>query len=238
VSARTKSSRPSRTPVPPKESPLSDIRTRRRVARREQSRRDILDAAERVFGEDGIHNGSVRRIAELSGFSPGAIYLFFENKADLVTNTFDRRGKEWCDAIGAIAQGNASPLARLHEVMDWVITFLAENPHFRAVLSQVSQGSMVAGYSLAGRSTDDGYFSSIMTAIAGMIDEGQVRGDIRSGDPRSLAHLFSVLLNEYALLDTAPGIGKLTTAQFHEFVGGALRVATQVSVHNKEQSSD
>jgi hypothetical protein len=47
-----------------------------------------------------------------------------------------------------------------------------------------------------------------------------------------------VLLNEYALLDTAPGIGKLTTAQFHEFVGGALRVATQVSVHNKEQSSD
>jgi AcrR family transcriptional regulator len=238
VSAGTKSSRPSRTSAPPKESPLSDVRTRRRVARRKQSQRDILDAAEKVFGEDGIHNGSVRRIAELSGFSPGAIYLFFENKADLVTNTFDRRGKEWCDAIVAIAQGNASPLARLHEVMDWVITFLAEHPEFRALLSQVSQGSMVAGYSLAGRSTDDGYFSSIMTAIAGMIDEGQVRGDIRSGDPRSLAHLFSVLLNEYSLLDTAPGVGKLTAAQFHEFVGGALRVATQVSVQGKEQSSD
>ena len=161
MSARTKSSRPSRTPVPPKESPLSDIRTRRRVARREQSRRDILDAAERVFGEDGIHNGSVRRIAELSGFSPGAIYLFFENKADLVTNTFDRRGKEWCDAIGAIAQGNASPLARLHEVMDWVITFLAENPHFRALLSQVSQGSMVAGYSLAGGNSPPLSFTSL-----------------------------------------------------------------------------
>jgi hypothetical protein len=97
---------------------------------------------------------------------------------------------------------------------------------------------MVAGYNLAGRSTDDGYFSSIMTAIAGMIDEGQARGDIRSGDPRSLAHLFSVLLNEYSLLDTAPGVGKLTAAQFHEFVGGALRVATQVSVQGKEQSSD
>jgi AcrR family transcriptional regulator len=180
-----------------------------------------------VFGEDGIHNGSLRRIAELSGFSPGAVYLFFENKADLVTKTFDRRGKEWRDAVVAIAQGSASPLGKLHEMIDWVVTFLTEHPHFRALLSQVSHGSVVAGYSLAVPSTDDGYFSSIMTAITGMIDEGQVSGEIRAGDPRSLAHLFSVLLNEYALLDAMPGIGKLTEAQFHEFVDGALRIAAQ-----------
>jgi len=134
--------------------------------------------------------------------------------------------KEWSDAIGVISQGKSSPLARLHEIIDWVLTYLTEHPHFRALLSQVSQGSIVAGYSLVGRSADGGYFSEIMTAIAGMIDEGQACGDVRSGDPRSLAHLFSVLLNEYALLDTAPGIGKLTIAQFHEFVGGALHVAS------------
>src|SRR5229473_1025769 len=80
VSATTTRGRPSRAPRPSGESPVADVRTRRRGARREQSQGDILDAAERVFGEDGIHSGSVRRIAELSGFSPGAIYLFFENK--------------------------------------------------------------------------------------------------------------------------------------------------------------
>jgi AcrR family transcriptional regulator len=212
---------------------VADVRTRRRDARREQSQEDILDAAEKVFGEDGIHNGSVRRIADLSGFSAGAIYLFFENKADLVTRTFDRRGKEWCDAVGSIAETSASPLDKLHGVMDWVINFLTGHSHFRALLSQVSQGSMVAGFNLAVRPTEDGYFSSIMIAVAGMIDEGQACGEIRAGDPGSLAHLFSVLLNEYALLDAIPGIGKLTEAQFHEFVDGALRVAPQVSVENK-----
>jgi AcrR family transcriptional regulator len=224
---------PSSASRSPEEPSVVDIRTRRRDARREQSQGDILDAAERVFGEDGIHNGSVRRIAELSGFSPGAVYLFFENKADLVTKTFDRRGKEWFDAVGTIAAGSASPLGKLHEVMDWVISFLTEHPHFRALLSQVSRGSTVAGYSLAVRSTDDGYFSSIMNAIAGVIETGQVRGDIRGGNPVSLAHLFSVLLNEYALLDVMPGIGKLTEAQFHEFVDGALRVAAPVNVRIK-----
>jgi AcrR family transcriptional regulator len=186
-----------------------------------------------VFGEDGIHNGSVRRIAELSGFSPGAVCLFFDSKADLVTRTFDRRGKEWCDAVGTIAEGNPSPLGKLHEVMNWVITFLTEHPHFRALLSQVSQGSMVAGFSLAVKSTDDGYFSSIMNAIAGVIEDGQVRGDIRGGDPGSMAYLFSVLLNEYALLDMMPGVGKLTEAQFRGFIDGALRIATPVSVWNR-----
>jgi AcrR family transcriptional regulator len=224
VNTTVERGRPSGLATSSKELPTLDIRTRRRNARREQSQEDILDAAEKVFGENGIHNGSVRRIAELSGFSPGAVYLFFENKGDLVTKTFDRRGKEWCDAVGIIAKGSASPLGKLHEVMDWVITFLTEHPHFRALLSQVSHGSMVAGFSLAMPSTDDGYFSSIMTAIAGVIVEGQKRGDIRAGDSRSLAHLFSVLLNEYALLDATQGIGKLTKAQFHEFVDGALRV--------------
>jgi AcrR family transcriptional regulator len=227
VSTTTKSSRRSNAPESIQDSPALDSRSRRRVARREQSQGEILDAAETVFGEDGIHNGSVRRIAELSGFSPGAIYLFFENKADLVKKTFDRRGREWSDAIGSIAREDASPLDRLHQMIDWVITFLTEHPDFRALLSQVSHGSTVAGYNLATRSEGDGYFSSIMTAIAGMIEEGQLGGDIRSGDPDSLAHLLSVLLNEYALLDAVPGIGKLTEVQFHEFVDGALRAVTQ-----------
>lgn len=233
MSATTKRCRPSSASEPSNEPPVLNIRARRRDARREQNQGDILDAAEMVFGEDGIHNGSVRRIAELSGFSPGAVYLFFENKADLVTKTFDRRGKEWCDAVGTIAEGSASPLVKLHEVMDWVITFLTEHPHFRALLSQVSHGSRVAGFSLAVPSTDDGYFSSIMNAVGRVIKQGQVCGDIRAGDSGSLAHLFSVLLNEYALLDATPGIGKLTEAQFHEFVDGALRVATQANVQNK-----
>jgi len=227
VSTTTTSSLRSVAPGSRQDSPALDSRSRRRIARREQSQGEILDAAERVFGEDGIHNGSVRRIAELSGFSPGGIYLFFENKADLVKKTFDRRGREWADAFGSIAREDASPLDRLHQMIDWVVTFLTGHPDFRALLSQVSHGSTVAGYNLATKSEDDGYFSSIMTAIAGMIEKGQLEGDIRSGDPNSLAHLLSVLLNEYALLDAVPGIGKLTEVQFHEFVDGALRAATQ-----------
>jgi AcrR family transcriptional regulator len=232
VSTTVKRGRPSSAPRSSKEAPVVDIRTRRRDSRREQSQGDILDAAERVFGEDGIHGGSLRRVAEVSGFSVGALYLFFETKADLLVKTFERRGKEWDDAVQAIAAGSAAPLVRLHEVIDFVILFLSEHPQFRALLSQVSRGSLIAGFSLAAPGNEDGHLSTIMAALAGLVEEGQNRGEIRPGDPKSLAHLYSVMVNEYALLGATPGIAMLTESQFHGFVDGALRAESEsIVVH-------
>ena len=71
-----------------------DIRLQRRAKRRAQNRTDILDAAEFVFAHEGFKDGSLRKIAERSGFSPAAIYLFFDNKERLVAETLSRRGDE------------------------------------------------------------------------------------------------------------------------------------------------
>ncbi|MCU1358997.1 MAG: TetR/AcrR family transcriptional regulator [Ilumatobacteraceae bacterium] len=63
----------------------------------------ILDAAEKVFGRDGIHDGSLRNIATQSGFSTAGIYLFFENKQHLLAETLSRRGTELTTAIAHVA---------------------------------------------------------------------------------------------------------------------------------------
>jgi hypothetical protein len=47
---------------------------------------------------------------------------------------------------------------------------------------------------------------------------GQQIAEIRTGDLRALAHLASVLTNEFALADLG-----LTTADFHAVFDGALR---------------
>jgi AcrR family transcriptional regulator len=160
----------------------------------------------------------------LSGFSAGALYLFFENKADLLSKTLARRGDEWSEALGAIVASDSAPLEKLHQVIDFATVFLTEHPHFRQLLNQVSHGTMVAGHNLAAPNEgDDKGFTAIMTGLTGVIEVGQRQGDIRPGEARALTHLFTVLVNEYVLLGAAPGIGRLTSSQFHEFVDGALR---------------
>jgi hypothetical protein len=59
-----------------------------------------------------------------------------------------------------------------------------------------------------------------MTLMTGLVREGQETGEIRDGDPGALAHLASVLTNEYALGDVA-----LARSEFHAVFDGALRAA-------------
>jgi AcrR family transcriptional regulator len=201
-----------------------DKRVQRRVARQAQNRDDILDAAEQVFGEDGPRNGSLRRIAELSGFSPAAIYLFFENKQHLLVETLTRRGDEWTGAVRSVAQGDDDPMEMLHRIVDLAIEFFTKYPYFRLLLRHIDRGASMA------ESTDgeaDGHYLDVVTQLGDIMKQGQANGRIRAGGGRPLAHLYAVLVNEFVLLDSAVPMAAtdtLSIEQFHQLIDGAFRV--------------
>ncbi|HJW24293.1 MAG TPA: TetR family transcriptional regulator [Rhodocyclaceae bacterium] len=49
----------------------------------EKTRKDIIDAARRVFHEHGVARSTLEVIAKEAGVTRGAVYWHFENKADL-----------------------------------------------------------------------------------------------------------------------------------------------------------
>jgi AcrR family transcriptional regulator len=55
-------------------------RAGRRDAVAEMKRGIILDAAQRVFAENGLRGASMRAIAKEAGYVPGAIYAYFPSK--------------------------------------------------------------------------------------------------------------------------------------------------------------
>jgi len=208
----------------------TDRRAERRAARRAENRGEILDAAEKVFGEDGIRDGSLRRIATESGFSTAAIYLFFDNKQDLVAETLTRRADELMVALSSDAALDLAPIDKLHEIIDTTVAFFAERPHFRDLLRHIRGGETITGPVLAEFDTDASPgFDDAMVLLASIVADGQEAGEIRAGDPRALAHLYSVLLNEFILLGMAKGsrTGSLTSSQFHGLVDGALRLPSK-----------
>jgi AcrR family transcriptional regulator len=208
----------------------SDPRARRRAARRAANQTAILDAAERVFGEQGVHDGSVRRIATLSGFSTGAIYLFFDNKQHLVSETLARRGDELITALHAAAEGDGSALEKLHHIVDVTVAFFEERPDFRRLLRHITGGTSIVGPTLGayGGERNRGFMAA-MSVIAGVVGAGQAAGEIRAGDTYAIAHLYSAVINEHVLLaaETTSGTGTLTLEQFHGLVDGMLRNPTR-----------
>jgi AcrR family transcriptional regulator len=56
-----------------------------------QTRERLLDAAERAFAAEGFGGASLDRIADTAGFTRGAVYSNFTDKADLFVAVLDRR---------------------------------------------------------------------------------------------------------------------------------------------------
>jgi len=208
----------------------TDRRTERRAARRAENRDDILNAAEGIFARSGIRDGSLREIAAESGFSTAGLYLFFENKHHLLAETLTRRGDELLALLRQTIATDAKPLEQLHEIIDATEAFYAARPEFLGLLGQLRGGHTITGPVLAGYAADvDARFSAVMDLLAEVVTDGQARGEIRTGDPHALAHLYSVLLNEQLFLEldaTERGGGAaLSRDEFHAMVDGALRAS-------------
>jgi AcrR family transcriptional regulator len=62
-----------------------------RAERREQTREELLTAAEACFVADGFHATSVDGVAERAGYTKGAVYSNFASKEDLFFGVYQRR---------------------------------------------------------------------------------------------------------------------------------------------------
>ncbi|MCW2884808.1 MAG: hypothetical protein QOE54_5358 [Streptosporangiaceae bacterium] len=82
----------------------SDDRADKRQEKREQTRAALLDAAERLWAERGIHGASLDDIAGTAGLTKGAVYSNFTGKTDLLLALLDRHtqhdhGLELCEEL-------------------------------------------------------------------------------------------------------------------------------------------
>jgi AcrR family transcriptional regulator len=86
-------------------------RVRRRP--RAETRRDLLDAAARVFAHQGFHGASVEAISEEAGFSRGAVYSNFTSKEDLFLALWEERIERRRRELREVMQRAGDPAAGL-----------------------------------------------------------------------------------------------------------------------------
>ncbi|MEE9963853.1 MAG: TetR/AcrR family transcriptional regulator [Propionicimonas sp.] len=84
---------------------LSQPRSDGRVARRENTREVILDAASELFAARGVTSTSIDDIAALAGIAKGSVYYNFESKAGLVEAIVARNSELMANALREAIEG-------------------------------------------------------------------------------------------------------------------------------------
>ena len=67
-------------------------------------REHILDAAEHCFARAGFHRTTMQDICKEAGVSPGALYVYFANKEDLIAGICERDRAEFAERFAQLAE--------------------------------------------------------------------------------------------------------------------------------------
>src|SRR5213593_948885 len=79
------------------------LQARRSVKPAEERRKDVLDAALRLFASKGFADTTVSDIAAEAGMATGTVYLYFPSKEHVLQGLHDRFGEENEAAVAAAA---------------------------------------------------------------------------------------------------------------------------------------
>ncbi len=141
----------------------------------EDRRRQILDAAVRVFARQGFHGCRVSDIADEAGVAYGLVYHYFGSKDLILDTLFLERWDLLLEAIAGVQNRRGEARDKLHSVAGFIIDSYRHDPELmKVIIVEVTR----AANSFGGR-----HFGKIREAydgIAEIVRDAQRVGTFRT----------------------------------------------------------
>ena len=156
----------------------------------EDRRRQLLDAAVRVFARKGYHDSRVGDIAEEAGVAHGLLYHYFESKEALLEAVFRDTWSQIVESIREIEARGEPATEQLRRVAALFLRAWARDPDLvRVLVLEVARSPQVQ------RRVDE--IGQVFRGIERIVQRGQAEGEFRADvDARLASWIFYGALEE------------------------------------------
>jgi len=145
----------------------------RRTRHRASLRREILDAASRLFVEEGYQRVTMRRIAERIEYSPTTIYLHFKDKNELLSAVCEETFSQLAARLERLQRTSGTPLGYLREGLRTYVDFgLAHPNQYIVTLMSPSQGLGGAPFE---HSIGSRAFDTLRQGVRACVENGDIQ---------------------------------------------------------------
>ena len=159
-------------------------------------RERILSSAMRVFASKGFFQSKVSDIAADAGVADGTIYLYFKSKDDLLISLFEAQMERVNSELRRAIDGAGDAREKLRSFTRAYMNLVAQNRHAAEVITiELRQSAKFM------KEYKNPRFAEFLKTLAGVIDDGQKKGQLRPDIPPQIAAraLFGAL-DELALM--------------------------------------
>jgi len=147
-------------------------------------RRQILDAAVRVFARQGFHATRVSDIADEAGVAYGLVYHYFNSKDEVLNELFVERWSLLLAAIEEADRAGGSHRERLSHVAGFIVDSYRHDPELmKVIIVEVTRAANSFGR------THLPEISRAYESIAKIVADGQQAGEFRADLPPLFASM-------------------------------------------------
>ncbi len=152
----------------------------------------IQEAAIHVLARNGYHGTTVSQIAKAAGVADGTLYLYFENKDDLLLKIINERTGQFIDDGKNILETIKSPMDRLHKFAELHLESLGADEDL-ACIFQIELRHNLRMMKNFSETRLRKYFNILEQIITEAQEQGRIRKEI---EPRHTAKLIFGVLDE------------------------------------------
>ena len=159
--------------------PVADPQTSTLTPRGQRTRAKLLDAAERVFGENGFERASIVEITKTAGVAQGTFYVYFESKHAVFAHLVDTLGRTLRQELSEAIAGLTSRLEVERAGFEAFLLFIENHRHLYKIVRQAEFVDEALYRSYYTRLAE-GYASGLRAAMS--------EGEFANLDPEAIAY--------------------------------------------------
>jgi TetR/AcrR family transcriptional regulator, fatty acid metabolism regulator protein len=161
-----------------------------RADRQADRRRQILEAAVKVFADKGFHASRVGDVAEEAGIAYGLVYHYFASKEDLLETIFRTTWTEMLARVREVEEAGVPAAEAVRQVTALLLRTWRRDPDLvRVLVREVTRNQHVQ--------QEIEEITQAMQALERIVRRGQESGEFRAElDPRLAAVVFYGALEE------------------------------------------
>ncbi|MDJ0841174.1 MAG: TetR/AcrR family transcriptional regulator [Acidobacteriota bacterium] len=163
-----------------------------RQTKKSEKKQRIQEAAIHVLAKNGYHGTTVSQIARAAGVADGTLYLYFDNKDDLLLKIIDELTAQFIEEGKDILEQYESPMDRLRKFAELHLKNLGADEDL-ACIFQIELRHNLRFMKMFSQTRMRTYFSILEGIIHEACEAGEVREDV---DARLTAILLFGSLDE------------------------------------------
>ncbi|MRG88387.1 TetR/AcrR family transcriptional regulator [Salinibacillus xinjiangensis] len=139
--------------------------------------KQIIDAAVEVIAENGYHASQVSKIAKKAGVADGTIYLYFQNKEDILVSVFQEKMGQFIERIKDDIAKKSNANEKLYSLIEMHFRQLAVDHHL-AVVTQLELRQSKKDLRLQINEVLKGYIAIIDEILHEGVEEGLYHSEL------------------------------------------------------------